>query len=146
MTKSDEKLSKKLQRWLKVCNSGTKWEKVVKWANRNWTRFYKELLSQSFEVLQMWPRHTQPPVSEIAIVFMVSMLFPWHFSGIIWHGIMDYWHGMAWNAMEFHGIQKIVIVSISRAVQIVIKAWNFCIDIFLLLESYKKWRHVIWLL
>ena len=42
---------------------------MLKWANRNWTRFYKELLSQSFEVLQMWPRHT-PPVSKIAIVSM----------------------------------------------------------------------------
>ena len=35
-----------------------------------------------------------------------SMLFPWHFSGIIWHP-----GGMLWNAMEFHGIQKIAIVS-----------------------------------
>ena len=78
----------------------------MKWANRNWTRFYKELLSQSFEVLQMWPRHTQPPVSEISIVSMVSMLFPWHFSGIIWHP-----GGMLWNVMECHGIQKIAIVS-----------------------------------
>ena len=72
---------------------------MVKWANRNWTRFYKELLSQSFEVLQMWPRHTQPPVSEIAIVSMVSMLFQWNYMA------------SRWNAMEFHGIQKIVIVS-----------------------------------
>ena len=39
------------------------------------------------------------PVSEIAIVSMVSMLFPWHFSGIIWHP-----GGIPWNAMEFHGI------------------------------------------
>ena len=35
------------------------------------------------------------PVSEIAIV---SMLFPWHFSGIIWHP-----GGIPWNAMECHG-------------------------------------------
>ena len=54
----------------------------------------------------MWPRHTQPPVSEIAIVSMVSMLFPWHFIGILWHP-----GGMMWNAMEFHGIQKIAIVA-----------------------------------
>ena len=77
----------------------------MKWANRNWTRFYKELLSQSFEVLQMWLRHTQPPVYQIAIVSMVSMLFPLHLSGIIWHP-----GGMLWNAMEFHGIQKLAIV------------------------------------
>ena len=95
-----------VQKWLKVCNSGQKWEKVVKWANRNWTRFYIELLSQSIEVLKMWPRHTQHPVSEIAIVSMVSMLFPWHFSGMIWHP-----GGMIWNAMEYHVIQKIAIVS-----------------------------------
>ena len=36
---------------------------------------------------------------------MVSMLFPWHFSGILWPP-----GGMLWNAMEFHGIQKIAIV------------------------------------
>ena len=109
---------------------------MAKWPNRNWTRFYIELLSQSIEVLKMWPRHTQHPVSEIAIVSivsmllprhsfcvcvclfvcvcvclcvclsMVSMLFPWHFSGIIWHP-----GGMIWNAMEYHVIQKITIVS-----------------------------------
>ena len=73
--KSDEKLSKKLQnceKCAKVINSVQKWqklEKVVKWANCNWTRFYKELLSQSFEILQMWPRHTQSPVFEIAIAW-----------------------------------------------------------------------------
>ena len=39
------------------------------------------------------------PVSEIVIVSMVSMLFPWHFSGIIWHP-----GGIPWNAMEFHGM------------------------------------------
>ena len=94
---------------------------MVKWANRNWTRFYKELLSQSLEhveVLQMWPRHTQPPVSEIAIVSVVSMLFPWHFSGILWHP-----GGMLLNAMEFHGLQKIASLygfyAISMAFQ-----WN----------------------
>ena len=99
MAKSDEKLSKELQnceKCAKVCKSGKKRKKVVKWANRNWTQFYKELLSQSFEVLQMWPRHTQPPVSEIAIAYMVSMLFPWHFSGIIWHA-----SGMPWNSMGY---------------------------------------------
>ena len=100
--KSDEKLSKKLQnceKCAKVINSVQKWqklEKVVKWANCNWTRFYKELLSQSFEILQMWPRHTQSPVFEIAIVSMVSMLFPWHFIGIIWHQ-----GGMMWNAIVY---------------------------------------------
>ena len=78
---------------------------MAKWPNRNWTRFYIELLSQSIEVLKMWPRHTQHPVSEIAIVSMVSMLFPWHFSGIIWHP-----GGMIWNAMEYHVIQNIAIV------------------------------------
>ena len=35
------------------------------------------------------------PVSEIAIVYMVYMLFPWHFSGIIWHP-----GGIPWNAMD----------------------------------------------
>ena len=30
---------------------------------------------------------------------MVSMLFPWHFSGILWHP-----GGIQWNAMEFHGM------------------------------------------
>ena len=54
----------------------------------------------------MWHRHTQPPVSEIAIVYMGSMLFPWHFIGILWHP-----GGMLWNAMEFHGIQTIAIVA-----------------------------------
>ena len=44
--------------------------------------------------------------NEIPIVSMVSMLFPWNFSGIIWHP-----GGMLWNAMEYHGIQKIAIVS-----------------------------------
>ena len=39
------------------------------------------------------------PVSEIAIVSMISMLFPWHFSGILWHP-----GGIPWNAMEFHGM------------------------------------------
>ena len=85
--------------------------KSGEWANRNWTRLYIELLSQSIEVLKMWPRHTQHPVSEIAIVSMVSMLFPWHFSGIIWHP-----GGMIWNAMEYHGIQKIAIVSMVYAI------------------------------
>ena len=95
------KIVKSVQRCAKVAK-----KKIIKWTNKNWIQFYKELLSQSFEVLQMWPRHTQPPVSEIAIVYMVSMLFPWHFIGIIWHS-----GGMLWNAMEFHGIQKIAIVS-----------------------------------
>ena len=54
----------------------------------------------------MWPRRTQSPVFEIAIVYMVSMLFPWHCIGIIWHP-----GRMLWNAMEFHGIQKIAIVA-----------------------------------
>ena len=40
-------------------------------------------------------------IQKIAIVYMVYMLFQWHFSGIIWHP-----GGMLWNAMEFHGIQK----------------------------------------
>ena len=35
------------------------------------------------------------PVSEIAKVSMVFMLFPWHFSGIIWHP-----GGIPWNAMD----------------------------------------------
>ena len=50
--------------------------------------------------------HGIPWDTEAAIVYMVSMLFPWHFSGILWHP-----GGMPWNAMEFHGIQKIAIVS-----------------------------------
>ena len=87
------KIVKSVQRCAKVAKQR---KKVLKWANRNWTQFYKELLSQSFEVLQMSPRHTQPPVSEIAIVYMVSMLFPWHFSGIIWHS-----GGMPWNSMGY---------------------------------------------
>ena len=37
---------------------------------------------------------------------MVSMLFTWHFSVILWPS-----GGMLWNAMEFNGIQKIAIVS-----------------------------------
>ena len=41
-------------------------------------------------------------IQKIAIVSMVSMLFPWHFSGILWHP-----GGVFWNAMEFHGIQNI---------------------------------------
>ena len=56
-------------------------------------------------------------IQKIVIVYMVSMLFPWHFSGILWHP-----GGMLWNAMKFHGIQKIAIVymvSISMAFQ-----WN----------------------
>ena len=52
------------------------------------------------------------------------------------------------------GIKSLPIVhvlDISRAVsgyivQIVIKHEILCVDSFLLLESYKKWRHVIWLL
>ena len=49
------------------------------------------------------------PVSEIAIVSMVSMLFPWHFSGIIWHpgGIHGIWYSdkiSEWKAVEIHGI------------------------------------------
>ena len=41
-------------------------------------------------------------IQTIAIVYIIHMLFPWHFSGIMWHlGVM------LWNAMEFHGIQKI---------------------------------------
>ena len=112
-------VKKRGQAWCNVMNIVTLWLKVmkscqkklpncekcvkeIKKENRNWTRFYKEILSQSFEVLQMWPRHTQPPVSEISIVSMVSMLFPCDLSGIIWHP-----GGMLWNAMEFHGIQKI---------------------------------------
>ena len=39
------------------------------------------------------------------LVSMVSMLFPWHCSGILWHP-----GGMLWNAMEVHGIQNIAIV------------------------------------
>ena len=103
VAKSDEQLSKKnckIVKCAKVIKSVQQWQKmrkVVKWENRNWTRFYIELLSQSIEVLKMWPRHTQHPVSEIAIVSMVSMLFPWHFSGMIWHP-----GGMFWNAMEYH--------------------------------------------
>ena len=81
----------------------------------------KELLSQSFEVLQMWYRHTQLPFSEIAIVSMVSVLFPWHFSGIIWHP-----GGMLWNAMEFHGIQKIAIVSMVS----MLFPWHFSVIIW----------------
>ena len=42
------------------------------------------------------------PVSEIAIVSMVFMLFPWHFSGIIWHPVE--FHGMPWTLCYFHGI------------------------------------------
>ena len=45
-------------------------------------------------------------IQKIAIVAMGSMLFPWHFSVIIWPS-----GGMLWNAMEFNGIQKIAIVS-----------------------------------
>ena len=41
-------------------------------------------------------------IQKIAIVSMVSMLFPWHFSGILCHP-----GGMFLNAMELHGIQKI---------------------------------------
>ena len=41
-------------------------------------------------------------IQKIAIVDMVYMLFPWHFSGIMWHP-----GRMLWNAMEFNGIQKI---------------------------------------
>ena len=44
-------------------------------------------------------------IQNIAIVAMVYMLFPWHFSGIIWH-----LGRMLWNTMEFHGIQNIAIV------------------------------------
>ena len=44
-------------------------------------------------------------IQQIVIVSKVSMLFPWHFSGIIWHP-----GGMLWIAMEFHVIQKIAIV------------------------------------
>ena len=43
--------------------------------------------------------HVIPWDTESAIVSMVYMLFPWHFSGIIWHP-----GGMLWNAMEYHGI------------------------------------------
>ena len=35
-------------------------------------------------------------IQKIAIVYMVSMLFPWHFSGIIW-----YPDGMPWNSMGY---------------------------------------------
>ena len=45
-------------------------------------------------------------IQKIAIFAMVYMLFPWHFSEIIWHP-----GRMLWNAMKFHGIQKIAIVS-----------------------------------
>ena len=41
-------------------------------------------------------------IQKIAIVYMVSMLFPWHLCGILWHT-----GGMLWNSLEFHGIQKI---------------------------------------
>ena len=105
--KSCQKKLQNCEKCAKVCKSGKKLEKVVKWVNRNWTRCYKELLSQSVkhvEVLQMWPRH------------MVSMLFPWHFSGILWHP-----GGMLWNAMKFHGIQKIVIVSMVS----MLFSWHF---------------------
>ena len=119
---------KSVQQWQKL-------EKMVKWVNRNWTRFYIELLSQSIEVLKMWPRHTQHPVSEIAIVSMISiisMAFQWNYMASRWnalecHGIPwdtedchslygFYAISMAfqrnymasrWNSMEFHGIQKI---------------------------------------
>ena len=45
-------------------------------------------------------------IQKITIVSMVSMLFPWHFSVILWPS-----GGMLWNAMEFNGIQKIAMVS-----------------------------------
>ena len=47
-------------------------------------------------------------IQKITIVSMVSMLFPWHLSVILWPS-----GGMLWNAMEFNGIQKIKIAIVS---------------------------------
>ena len=58
---------------------------------------------------------------------MISMLFSWHFSGILWHP-----GGMLWNAMEFHGIQKISIVSmVSIPFQ-----WNYMASEWNFVESH----------
>ena len=56
-------------------------------------------------------------IQKIAIVSMVSMLFPWHFSGILWHP-----GRMLCNVMEFHGIQKSAIVSMVS----MLFPWHFC--------------------
>ena len=105
------KIVKNVQKWLKVCNSGKKWEKVVKWANRNWTRFYKELLSQSFEVLQMWPRHTARlwDCHSLYSSHAISMTFQWNSMASRWNYVEC--HGIPWDTedriiltMEIHGI------------------------------------------
>ena len=103
--KSCQKSCKIVKKCAKVIKSVQQWQnmrkKLWKWANINWTRFYKELLSQLFEVLQMWPRHT-------------ARLWDCHsFYGFHAIYMAFQWNSMAsrWNAMEFHGIQKITIVS-----------------------------------
>ena len=91
----------------------------MKSANRNWTRFYIELLSQSIEVLKMWPRHTQHPVSEIAIVYMVSMLFPWHFR---WNALEC--HGIPWDTEDCHSFYGFYAISMAFQRNSMASRWN----------------------
>ena len=96
-------------KWLKVCNSGKK---------TNFSANHVKYSNCGLGTL---------PVSEIAIVSMISMLFSWHFSGILWHPC-----GMLWNTMEFHGIQKIAIVSmVSIPFQ-----WNYMASRWNVVESH----------
>ena len=74
---------------------------------------------------------------------MVSMLFPWHFSGIIWHPGRILWNAMEchgcyaismafqwnymasrWNAMEFHGMPWTYIISMAFQWNSMAFQWN----------------------